>query len=87
LYEKRGGLCCPFILCAVENKRLISNIFLWNEDSMKKLIFIMYLMLLASGLSACSAPPKNYGNTPEQQRKNAQEAQEELSTDVNRGTR
>lgn len=54
---------------------------------MKKLISIMCLMLLASSLSACSAPPKNYGNTPEQQRKNAQEAQEELSTDVNRGTR
>ncbi|HUX89820.1 MAG TPA: hypothetical protein VMV48_03925 [Gallionellaceae bacterium] len=52
---------------------------------MSKLISIMCLLLAVTGLAACSAPPNKYGNTPEQQRKNAQGAQDELSTDVSRG--
>jgi hypothetical protein len=56
-----------------------------KEDDMNKLISILFLLLIALGVSACSSP--QYGNSPEQQRKNAKEAQDELSTDVNRGTR
>jgi hypothetical protein len=52
---------------------------------MNKLISILFLLLLALSNSACTAA--KYENTPEQQRKNAKEAQEELSTDTNRGTR
>lgn len=52
---------------------------------MRKLISIMFLLLAATGMAACSAPPNKSGNTPEQQRKNAQGAQDELSNDVSRG--
>lgn len=54
---------------------------------MSKIFSVMCLVFFVTGMSACSSPPAKYGNTPEQQRKNAQDAQEELSTDVNRGTR
>jgi hypothetical protein len=67
-----------------------STVFIFNEegDVMSKLIFIMCLLLVSFANSGCtSAPPAKYGNTPEQQRKNAQDAQGELSTDVSRGAR
>jgi hypothetical protein len=56
-----------------------------KRNDMKKLISALFLLLIALGVSACETP--QYGNSPEQQRKNAKEAQDELSTDVNRGTR
>ena len=52
---------------------------------MNKLISILFLLLLALNVTACGSP--QYGNSPEQQRKNAKEAQEELKTNVDRGTR
>lgn len=52
---------------------------------MNKFISILILFLFALNLSACGSP--QYGNSPEQQRKNAKEAQDELKTDVDRGTR
>lgn len=52
---------------------------------MNKLIFILFSLLFTLSISACGSP--QYGNSPEQQRKNAKEAQEELKTDVSRGTR
>lgn len=51
---------------------------------MRKLISIMCLLLVVFGISACSGSPKQTGNTPEQQRANSREAQDELSTDVKR---
>ena len=54
---------------------------------MSKFISIIFAVLLVANFAACSAKPAKYGNSPEQQRKNAEEAQGELSTDVNRGTR
>jgi len=52
---------------------------------MNKLTSILLSLLLALNISACASPQG--GNSPEQQRKNAKEAQEELSTDVNKGAR
>ncbi|HQS59265.1 MAG TPA: hypothetical protein PLU16_13265 [Gallionellaceae bacterium] len=52
---------------------------------MKKFISILFLLLAVPSITACGSP--QYGNSPEQQRKNAKEAQEELSTDTSRGTR
>lgn len=54
---------------------------------MNKLISITSLFLLVFITSACTTTPQKNSNTPEQQRKNAQGAQDELSTDVSRGTR
>lgn len=54
---------------------------------MKQLTRILGVLLLAAILSACSGAPAKYGNSPDQQRKNADEAQRELSSDVSRGTR
>jgi len=85
--SKRGGLCCPFFIGGF-NSRLNENSLVENRGIiMSKIFSVMCLVFFVTGLSACSSPPAKYGNTPEQQRKNAQDAQEELSTDVNRGTR
>lgn len=54
---------------------------------MKQLTGILGVLLLASVLSACSGAPAKYGNSPDQQRRNADEAQKELSNDVSRGAR
>jgi hypothetical protein len=51
---------------------------------MNKLITLMCLLLLASGLSACAGSSAYSVNSPEQQRSHSREAQDELSTDVKR---
>lgn len=51
---------------------------------MSKLIAILSLLLLALSNAACSAPPANKYNPPEQQRSQSRDAQEELSTDIKR---
>jgi hypothetical protein len=51
---------------------------------MRKLFSIVYLLMFVFSLAACSTTQKSV-NSPEQQRKNAKEAQDELSVDVNRG--
>jgi len=56
-----------------------------ESNDMNKFISILFLFLLALSISACGS--SQYGNSTEQQRKNAKEAQEELKTDVDRGTR
>lgn len=53
---------------------------------MNKLISILYFVMIAAGITACSSP-QTYGNSPDQQRKNAKEAQDELSKDVSSGSR
>jgi len=52
---------------------------------MKKICYTLMMIMLALNMAACASAPS--GNTSEQQRKNAREAQDELSTDVNRGAR
>lgn len=52
---------------------------------MNRLISIIFSVMVVASLTACSAAPAKYGNSPEQQRKNAKEAHDELSTDTNRG--
>lgn len=54
---------------------------------MNKLISIICVLMLVVGVTACSSAPEKYGNSPEQQRKNAKESHDELSTDINRGAR
>lgn len=49
---------------------------------MNKLKSVFILIILATSLPACTQG--KYGNTPEQQRQNSQDAQRELSTDVSR---
>ena len=51
---------------------------------MNKLISIMCLLLVALSVSACTDLPAVAGNTAEQQRTHAKEAQDELSTEVNK---
>lgn len=51
---------------------------------MNKLMAILCLLLLALSNVACTAPATNKYNTPEQQRSNSRDAQDELSTDVKR---
>lgn len=58
-----------------------------EEIKMKKIFFIICLAIVMFNLAACSDTPTKYGNSSEQQRKNAKEAHDELSTDVNRGAR
>lgn len=54
---------------------------------MRKLVILFGLIGLLAGLAACSGAPVKYGNTAEQQRQHAKEAQDELSTDINRGSK
>lgn len=51
---------------------------------MNKIISIASLLILATGLGACAGSAPYSGNSPEQQRSNAKDAQKELSTDVKR---
>lgn len=54
---------------------------------MKKPFSVICLVLAVINLNACADTPTKYGNSSEQQRKNAKDAQDELSTDINRGGR
>jgi starvation-inducible outer membrane lipoprotein len=57
---------------------------------MKKIAYFLMIISLALNLVACASAPSgsgSSGNTSEQQRKNARDAQEELSKDANRGER
>lgn len=54
---------------------------------MKNLLSIICLTIAMLNLVACSSAPAKYGNSPEQQRKNAKESQDELSKDINGGER
>ena len=83
-HREKGSFGYPFFL-AIEDHAPGSNKVNLERNDMNKQIAIMFLLLLALGVTGCSSP--NYGNTPEQQRKNAKEAQDELSTDVNRGAK
>jgi hypothetical protein len=58
-----------------------------RELNMKKIIFRICLTIACVVMVACTTAPVNYGNSPEQQRKNAKESQGELSTDTNGVTR
>lgn len=49
---------------------------------MRKSIFILPVLLLALGLSACAKAPVKPVNSPEVQRDHAREAQDELSSGV-----
>lgn len=49
---------------------------------MSKLLYILCWTLVAASLSACAGPPAQTGNSAEQQRGNAREAQDELTTRV-----
>ena len=49
---------------------------------MSKSVFILSVLLLALGLSACAKAPVKPENSPEVQRSHAHEAQDELSSGV-----
>lgn len=51
---------------------------------MSKPIYITCLLLAALNLAACTGSPINTGNTSDQQRSHAREAQDELSTEVDK---
>jgi type IV pilus biogenesis protein CpaD/CtpE len=52
---------------------------------MNKYISVICIILVTAGLAACAkTPAPATGNSPEQQRANSREAQDELSTDVKR---
>ena len=51
---------------------------------MRKLTIIMWVLLAAVGISACSGAPVKPANSPEQQRSHSRDAQDELSTDIKR---
>jgi hypothetical protein len=58
--------------------------------NMRKLVTLSGLIGLLAVLAACSGAPVKYGsnsNSAEQQRQHAKEAQDELSTDINRGSK
>jgi hypothetical protein len=79
-----GGLRCPFLY--VEKLRLFvrTGSSRKGENYMNKLISIMWLLLVAASISACTESPIKAGNTADQQRSNARDAQDELSTEVHR---
>lgn len=49
---------------------------------MCKLIFILFMLLAALGVSACADTQVKAGDSPDVQRSHAQEAQDELSSEV-----
>lgn len=50
-----------------------------------KYISLICVLLMIAATAGCSSP--KYGNSPDQQRKNAGEAQGELSNDIGRGSK
>lgn len=54
---------------------------------MKNIASLISILFIFAVLSACASPTASTGNSAEQQRRNADNAQRELSTDVNRGSR
>jgi len=51
---------------------------------MRKSIFILFLLLVTLGVSACAQPAAKAGSSPDEQRSHAQKAQDELSSEVNK---
>ena len=49
---------------------------------MRKLIFILFMLLAALGVSACADTHVTAVDSPDVQRSHAQEAQDELSSEV-----
>jgi starvation-inducible outer membrane lipoprotein len=71
------------------NDPLASSNPLWfadiKESFMSKQISLVFVLLIALGLSACSAPPPLKAVPgPEAQRSHAHEAQDELSSEVHK---
>ena len=55
-----------------------------KENHMRKSIPILLVLLVMFGLSACAQSATKAGNSPDEQRNNAQKAQGELSSEVNK---
>jgi outer membrane biogenesis lipoprotein LolB len=55
-----------------------------KESHMRKLISILFLLLVTLGLSACAKPPVKAVNSPDEQRSHAQGAQDELSSEIHK---
>ncbi len=51
---------------------------------MRKIIYILFLAFVVSGLAACAKQPVKAAPSPEAQRSHAHEAQDELSTEVHK---
>lgn len=51
---------------------------------MRKLILILFILLVSFGVSACADRPVKAGNSPDAQRSHAQGAQDELSSEVHK---
>lgn len=51
---------------------------------MRKLIFILFILLATLGVSSCADPSVKTGNSQDEQRSHAQGAQDELSTEVHK---
>jgi hypothetical protein len=72
-----GSFVLPFLFEAYLNAKT-------KETKMRKPIFILVLLLVISGLSACARAPVKAVNNPDDQRSRSHGAQDELSTEVHK---